>query len=83
MGALSAEGVGEAERVFNGRLIAALTALSDAAGLNSENRQSQVDVVLIAGALAGLALLVRSGRLAALSFSPQEILSRLMARFSA
>jgi len=79
--ALPNAGGGDAERLFNGRLIAALKALSDASGLPSNNRQSQCDVVLVASALAGLALLARSGRLEALGFSPEEILGRLNSRF--
>ncbi len=43
---------GDAERLFNGRLIAALKALSDASGLPTGNRESQCDVVLVAAALA-------------------------------
>lgn len=70
-----------AERLFNGRLIAALQALSDASGLKADNRQSQCDVVLVASALTGLALLARSGRLGALGFVPEEILARLDSRF--
>ena len=73
--------VGDAERLFNGRLIAALKALSDASGMPSDSRQSQCDVVLVAAALAGLALLARSGRLEALGFSRDEIIARLDARF--
>jgi AcrR family transcriptional regulator len=73
---------GDAERLFNGRMIAALRALSQACGLPSDNRQSQCDVVLVAASLAGLALLERSGRLGALGFSPQEILARLDSRFA-
>jgi hypothetical protein len=73
--------LGEAERLFNGRLIAALKVLSDASGLKLENRDSQCDVVLVAAAVAGLALLARSGRLEALGFSPQEMIARLDARF--
>jgi AcrR family transcriptional regulator len=72
---------GEAERLFNGRLIAALKALSDASGLPSDSRESQCDIVLIAAALSGLALLARSGRLGALGFTPEEILARLDGRF--
>src|ERR1700759_5849210 len=56
----------DAERLFNGRLIAALKALSDASGLKADSRENQCDVVLVASALAGLALLSRSGRLVAL-----------------
>lgn len=72
---------GEAERLFNGRLITALKALSDAAGLPTGNRESQCDVVLVAASLAGLALLARSGRLGALGFAPAEIIARLDAHF--
>jgi AcrR family transcriptional regulator len=72
---------GDAERLFNGRLIAALKALSDACGMPSDSRQSQCDVVLVAAALAGMALLARSGRLEALGFSRDEIIARLDARF--
>jgi AcrR family transcriptional regulator len=81
-GALTAGGNSEAERLFNGRLIAALKALSDASGLSSDSRQSQCDVVLMAAALSGLAMFARSGRLSALGFKPEEILGRLDARFS-
>jgi AcrR family transcriptional regulator len=71
----------EAERLFNGRLIAALKALSDACGLPTGSRESQCDVVLVAASLTGLALLARSGRLGALGFSPGEIIARLDRRF--
>jgi len=72
----------EIERVFNGRLIAALTALSAAAGLAVDSRPAQADIVLIAAALTGLAMLKRSGRLQALGFSDEELLSRLEHHFS-
>lgn len=81
--ALPGAGGNDAERLFNGRLIAALKALSDAGGLPSNNRQSQCDVVLVAAALTGLALLARSGRLEALGFTPQEMIARLDGRFRA
>jgi AcrR family transcriptional regulator len=82
-GALSsAAGTGESERLFNGRLIAALKVLSDAAGNPADNRERQCDVVLVAAAVAGLALLARSGRLEALGFSANEILARLDQRFT-
>jgi len=71
----------EAERLFNGRLIAALKALSDAGGLRSDSRESQCDVVLVAASLVGLALLSRSGRLQALGFAPEEMIARLDGRF--
>jgi len=79
--ALPGAGGGDAERLFNGRLIAALKALSDAGGMPSDSRESQCDVVLVAAALAGLALLARSGRLEALGFTPDEMIARLDARF--
>jgi AcrR family transcriptional regulator len=75
-------GGGDAERLFNGRMIAALRALSEASGLPSDNRESQCDVVLVAAALSGLALLERSGRLGALGFQTDEILTRLSTRFA-
>ena len=81
--ALAGAGGGDAERLFNGRLIAALKALSDAGGLPSNSRQSQCDVVLVAAALAGLALMARSGRLEALGFTPHEMIARLDTRFRA
>ena len=73
----------EAERVFNGRLIAALTALADAAGRSRATRGEQADVVLSAAVIAGLALLMRAGRLKALGFDETELLSRFEQRFSA
>jgi AcrR family transcriptional regulator len=77
-GALPATaGTGEAERLFNGRLIAVLKVLSDAAGRPPNSRDSQCDVVLVAAALVGLAMMSRSGRLSALGFAPEEILKRL------
>ncbi|HWD48498.1 MAG TPA: TetR family transcriptional regulator [Rhizomicrobium sp.] len=71
----------ESERVFNGRMIAALTALSEALG-EGAGREAQTDVVLIAATLTGLALLSRAGRLDALGFSNGELLGRLERRFS-
>ena len=68
---------GGAERVFNGRLIGALRVLSEIAGRPSASRDGQQDVLLIAAAIAGLALLDRTGRLKALGFSPAELVERL------
>ena len=76
-------GSGESERQFNGRLIAALTALSHAAGRSTKNRAEQVDVLLLAATLTGLAVLARSGRLTALGFSTDEVIARVDALFSA
>lgn len=67
----------EAERVFNGRLIAALKSLADAGGLKMDTRTAQSDTVLLAATLTGLAVLARTGRLTALGFTPEELLSRL------
>jgi AcrR family transcriptional regulator len=78
----SISGGSEAERLFNGRLIAALKVLSDATGQPPSERDNQCDVVLVAAALSGLALLARSGRLEALGFTPEEIVKRLGERFS-
>jgi len=73
----------EAERLFNGKLIAALTALSEAAGRTPlKNRDDQADVVLFAAAIAGLAALARAGRLKALGFEESELLQRLDRRFA-
>lgn len=80
-GAQSA-GASDAQRLFNGRLIAALKVLSDAAGNPAETREGQCDAVLVGAAVAGLALMVRSGRLQALGFSADEIVERLERRFS-
>ena len=74
---------GDAERLFNGRLIAALKALSDASGLSTKGREGQRDVLLLAAALSGLALFSRSGRLDALGFSPEEMIARIDDRFRA
>ena len=72
-----------AERLFNGRLIGALKVLSEIAGRQSASREGQHDVLLIAAALAGLALLDRSGRLKALGFSSAELIESLERRFTA
>jgi AcrR family transcriptional regulator len=75
-------GTSEAERLFNGRLIGALKVLSDVSGQSPDSREAQCDVLLVAAALSGLALLSRAGRIDALGFSVEEILGRLEARFS-
>lgn len=73
----SQAGSSDSERLFNGRLIAALKILSDASGASLNDRQSQGEVVLLAAALTGLAVLSRSGRLAALGFTPDELVAGL------
>ena len=75
-------GSSDAERLFNGRLIAALKVLSEAAGQKADSREAQCDVLLVAAALSGLAFLGRAGRLEALGFSAEEMIARLEARFS-
>jgi AcrR family transcriptional regulator len=83
LGALpSSAGSSDAERLFNGRMIAALKVLSEASGHGVATREEQCDVVLVAAAVTGLAMLARSGRLEALGFSPEEILARLDVRFA-
>ena len=72
----------DAERLFNGKLIAVLTALADATGRSRETRGEQADVVLCAAFIAGLAVLLRSGRLEALGLEENELLERLEKRFS-
>ena len=69
-------GHGEAERLFNGRLIAVLKVLSEASGRQSDSREAQCDVLLMAATLSGLALLARAGRLGALGFTPEDMLGR-------
>ena len=84
LAAMPAEtGTSDAERLFNGRMIAALKVLSDASGNPATSREAQCDVVLVAAAVAGLAVMTRSGRLDALGFSREELLARLTARFGA
>jgi AcrR family transcriptional regulator len=78
-----AEAPPDSERVFNGKLIAALTALADGAGRSRGSRGEQADVVLAAATITGLAVLLRAGRLKALGFEEQELLARLDSRFAA
>jgi AcrR family transcriptional regulator len=75
--ALNAQAKSRAARLFNGRLIAALAALSKATGTPAESREGQLDVLLMAATLAGLAVLARTGRLDVLGFTPDEVLARL------
>lgn len=76
------KGASDAERLFNGRLIAVLKVLSDVTGQTSDSREAQCDVLLVAATLSGLAMLCRAGRLDALGFSVEEVLARLESRFS-
>jgi AcrR family transcriptional regulator len=73
----------EAERLFNGRLIAALTAFAEATGRAAlRTRDEQGDVVLAAAAVTGLAVLARAGRLKALGLDEAALLDRLEKRFT-
>lgn len=69
----------DAERHFNGKLIAALTAL---AASPTPARDEQMDVVVMAAALTGLSLLARTGRLKALGLDEQDLLGCLNKRFA-
>ena len=76
------EAPAEAQRLFNGKLIAGLTVLAETAGRAPlKGREEQADVVLLAAAVAGLAMLARAGRLKALGFAEAELLSLLDKRF--
>jgi AcrR family transcriptional regulator len=78
-----AKSPGEAERLFNGRLIAALTAFAEAAGFApASDRERQADVVLAAAAIVGLATLSRAGRLRAIGLDEEALVKRLQWRFS-
>lgn len=73
----------EAERLFNGKLISALTTFADAAGFGPVgNRTRQADVVLAVAALIGLSVLARSGRVSALSLDTDLLIERLAALYS-
>jgi AcrR family transcriptional regulator len=73
----------EAERLFTGKLIAALTALSEAAARAPlKTRDDQADVVLLAASVVGLTVFARAGRLKALGFDEQELIARLDRRFT-
>jgi AcrR family transcriptional regulator len=73
----------EAERLFTGKLIAALTAFSEAAARAPlSSKDDQADVMLLAASIVGLAVLARAGRLKALGFDEQELIGRLDRRFA-
>ena len=72
----------EAERVFNGKLITALTAFAEAAGLAPvSDPDRRADAVLAAAATTGLAVLARAGRLKAIGLDEETLLKRLDWRF--
>ena len=78
-----ADAPSEAERLFNGRLIAALTAFAEAAGRGTlKTRDDQADVVLAAAAVTGLAVLARAGRLKTLGLDEGALLERLEKHFT-
>jgi AcrR family transcriptional regulator len=68
----------DAERLFNGKLIAALTAFAEAAGLAPvADRRRQADVILAVCSLIGLSVLSRAGRLSALSLDQDTLIGHL------
>ena len=68
----------EAERLFNGKLIAALTAFAEAAGLAPvTDPRRQADVILAVCSLIGLSVLSRAGRLSALSLEQDALIEHL------
>lgn len=72
----------DAERLFNGRLIVALTALAEAAGRGiPKTPDEQGDAVLAAACVIGLATLSRAGRLKALGLEEDALIARLGVRF--
>jgi len=73
----------EAERLFNGRLIAVLTAFAEATGHVPKTREEQGDVLLAAASVIGLAVLARAGRLKTLGLEEEALLERLDKRFAA
>lgn len=75
--ALNSRPDSRAGRLFNGRLIAVLSALAAATGAPVDAREGRADVLLVAATLTGLAMLVRSGRLEALGLAPDEVLARM------
>jgi AcrR family transcriptional regulator len=78
------EAPAEAERLFNGRLIAALTAFAEAVGrAPAKSRDDQLDVVLAAAAVTGLAALARAGRLKTFGLEEDALIERLERRFAA
>jgi AcrR family transcriptional regulator len=71
----------DVERAFNGRLIAALMALQAATGADPRSRDSQLDAIVLGAALTGLAVFARSGRVKALGFTVEELVTRLIQSF--
>ena len=68
----------DAERLFNGKLIVALTAFAEAGGLAPVTGQHrQAEIMLAVASLIGLSVLARSGRLSALSLDQEVLIDRL------
>ena len=79
----SGEAPAEAERLFNGKLILAMTAFAEASGRSPvKGREVQADVVLAISTLIGLTVLARAGRLKPLGFTETELLARMERRFT-
>lgn len=72
----------ESERLFNGKLIAALTAFAEAAGRHPKTREEQGEIMLAASAVIGLAVLTRAGRLKTLGLEEDALLALLDKRFA-
>ena len=73
----------DAERLFNGKLIAAFTAFAEAAGLAPvTDQRRQADVILVISSLIGLSVLSRAGRLSALSLDQDSLIERLASLYS-
>ena len=73
----------ESERLYNGKLIGLLTTLAEVTGRAPlRSRDDQLDVMLAAASIAGIAILARAGRLKALGYDEAELLRRLDRRFA-
>ena len=72
----------ESERLFNGKLITALTAFAEAAGRHPKTREEQGEIMLAASAVIGIAVLARAGRLKTLGLDEDALLALLDKRFA-
>lgn len=73
----------ETQRVFNGKLIAALTAFAETSGLTPANDpRRQAEIIVAVASLIGLAVLSRAGRLSALSLDEQALIGTLASLYS-
>jgi AcrR family transcriptional regulator len=72
----------DSERLFNGKLIGALTAFAEAAGRNPNTREEQAEIMLAASAVIGIAVMARAGRLKTLGLDEDALLSLLDRRLA-